>query len=324
MKRKDFIDVIVAKKEEIAKNIIKILLKPTRGVLPNYDAGAHIDVHFNDYIRQYSLVGNPTCSKHLFYEIAVLKESDSRGGSKYLHEKLSIGERLKISNPKNNFPLKLISDEEQYLLIAGGIGITPIISMAYELGRLNKKFTLHYYTRSKEATAYEQFLSSSFFSDLVYFHRDNISTERLDIEDLLKETNLTSHIYVCGPSGLIEKTMELSSSFGFNKEQVHYELFEADATALQLDGSSFIVQIASSGQAITVGQNETIIQALEKEGIFIPTSCAQGVCGTCLTAVLEGELDHRDQYLTNEEKALNNQMTPCCSRAFSKKITLGI
>ncbi len=323
MKENQLLKLRVVEKKPIAEDICCFRLAAVdASLLPAFEAGSHIDLHFDTFIRQYSLVGSPAGQAVSSYEIAVLNVKDSKGGSIYMHQRLKVGDELDASLPKNNFALHASKNS---LLIAGGIGITPIISMANVLHAQARSFALHYYARSAASTAYFDYLSNAAYASQVFFHRDDNVQERLEINELLKSTDLDTHIYICGPTGLINCVRDAALAIGFAAANIHVELFKADA-AVTSDAANdeFVVVINSSGQEITVAANETVVQALARHDIIIPTSCCEGVCGTCLTDVLAGEIDHRDQYLTAEEQATNSMMTPCCSRAKSARVVLDL
>jgi vanillate O-demethylase ferredoxin subunit len=316
------IEVVVTSKKREAEDIFSFeLTRPDGSDLPAFDPGAHIDVHIpNGMIRQYSLCNHPGETKR--YLIGVLKDPASRGGSIALHEQLTEGERLQISEPRNLFPLE--EKARRSLLLAGGIGITPILCMAQALASAGEDFELHYCARSESRAAFRQELAQSDFADRVHFHFDDGAPEqRFDADPTLASPSPDTHLYVCGPGGFLDHVLERASAQGWPAEQVHREYF-SDAPASQSDDGSFEVEIKSTGEVLVIPADQPVHLALEEAGIFIPISCEQGVCGTCLTRVLEGECDHRDLFMTEEEHALNNQFTPCCSRAKSGRLVLDL
>ncbi|MEO8281203.1 MAG: PDR/VanB family oxidoreductase, partial [Ideonella sp.] len=280
--------------------------------LPAFSAGSHIDVHLpNGLTRQYSLCNNP--SEGHRYLIGVLRDAASRGGSLAMHELVKEGDVLHISTPKNHFPLA--HEASHSILLAGGIGVTPILCMAERLAIAGASFELHYCTRSAERTAFrERIASSSFASRAAFHHDDGPSEQKLRIDELLKPVRPGVHLYVCGPKGFMDWLLEAARAGGWPAEQLHYEFFGAEVVKSDAD-AGFEVKLASSGKVVAVAKDQTIVEALRSVGVEIPTSCEQGVCGTCLTRILEGEPEHKDMYLTPEEQAANDQFTPCCSRS---------
>jgi vanillate O-demethylase ferredoxin subunit len=289
--------------------------------LPAFSAGSHIDVPAAPGItRQYSLCNAPGESNR--YQIAVLREPASRGGSAGMHERLKVGDVIEISAPRNHFPLA--HEATKSLLLAGGIGVTPILCMAERLSAMGAAFEMHYCTRSKERMAFVDRIQRSRFADQVRFHVDDgPPAQKLDIPALLATPEAGTHLYVCGPKGFMDAVLGTARDRGWPASQLHCEYFSAEVTHSASD-QSFEVQIASTGQIVIVPSDKTVVQALTEAGVEVQTSCEQGVCGTCLTRVLEGEPDHRDMYLTPEEQAANDQFTPCCSRAKSARLVLDL
>lgn len=289
--------------------------------LPAFSAGSHIDVHLpNGLTRQYSLCNNP--SEGHRYLIGVLRDVASRGGSLAMHGMVKEGDVLHISTPKNHFPLA--HEASHSILLAGGIGVTPILCMAERLAMAGASFEMHYCTRSAERTAFrERIASSSFASRVAFHHDDGPSEQKLRIDAQLKPVRPGVHLYVCGPKGFMDWLLEAARSAGWPAEQLHYEFFGAEVVKSDAD-AGFEVKLASSGKVVAVARDQTIVEALRTVGVEIPTSCEQGVCGTCLTRILEGEPEHKDLYLTPEEQAANDQFTPCCSRSKSPMLVLDL
>ncbi len=313
--------VQVKKKVVAAEDIVAIeLADPGGAPLPAFSAGAHIDVVLGDgLIRQYSLCNNP--SDRSSYVLGVLLEPESRGGSKAMHA-LQEGDVIEISEPKNHFPLD--NDARHSILIAGGIGITPILCMAERLAHIDASFELHYCTRSPERTAFkERFEQEHLKANSRIYHDTSPVEERFDIARVVANPQPDRHLYVCGPTGFIEMVLNAAKEAGWPEANLHREYFTGVEQDTSNDGS-FQVKLASSGQVITIPADKTIVEALADEGIDVPVSCEQGVCGTCLTRVLEGEPDHRDLYLTDAEREANDQMLPCCSRSKSPLLVLDL
>jgi vanillate O-demethylase ferredoxin subunit len=289
--------------------------------LPPFSAGSHVDVHLpNGLTRQYSLCNDPAEGHR--YLIGVLKDPASRGGSKAMHDLVNEGDVLRISTPKNHFPLA--HEAKRSVLLAGGIGVTPILCMAERLAMAGEDFEMHYCTRSRDRTAFLGRIEAAAFATSVQFHFDDGPPEqKLDIERLVASPQPGMHLYVCGPKGFMDWVLGTARARGWPSGQLHYEFFAAEVVKSDSDGS-FEVQLASSGRIVVVPKDQTVIQALAEAGVEVQFSCEQGVCGTCVTRVLAGEPDHRDMYFAPEEHAANNQFTPCCSRSKSPRLVLDL
>jgi vanillate monooxygenase ferredoxin subunit len=316
------LQVRVAAKTVEAEGITSFELVGVDGrALPAFSAGSHVDVHLpNGLTRQYSLCNHPGESHR--YLIAVLNEPRSRGGSRAMHEQVQVGDELRISTPRNHFPLA--HGATHSVLLAGGIGVTPILCMAERLALSGAAFEMHYCTRSPARTAFRQRIAAASYAPRVSFHFDDGDTaQKLPLAQLVAAPRPGVHLYVCGPKGFMDWVLGSARAAGWPAEQLHCEYFGAEVAPSDHD-AGFEVQLASSGRIIVVPKDQTVVQALAAAGVEVMTSCEQGVCGTCLTRVLEGECDHKDMYLTPEEQAAHDQFTPCCSRARSARLVLGL
>ncbi len=314
--------VRIERKKTEAVDICSLELVDVTGKqLPPFSAGSHIDLQLpNGLTRQYSLCNDPT-EQHR-YLVGILRDPASRGGSQAVHELLKEGDEITISEPRNHFALA--RDAKHHLLLAGGIGVTPILCMAERLGVMGESFEMHYCTRSKERTAFYDRITGSAFATKVHFHFDDADVaQKLDLERVLSSAPAGTHLYVCGPKGFMDAMLAAARARQWPEDHLHYEFFAADVGPSE-DDESFQVKLASSGRVVVVPKDQTVIQALAAAGVEVPVSCEQGVCGTCLTRVLEGEVDHKDLYLTPEEQAANDQFLPCCSRAKSPMLVLDI
>ena len=314
--------VRVAAKHQEATGIVSFELIEAGGrPLPSFSAGSHVDVDIAEGLtRQYSLCNDPAESHR--YQIAVLRDPNTRGGSAAMHDRIQVGDEIAISAPKNHFPLA--HEAKKSLLLAGGIGVTPILCMAERLAVTGSDFEMHYLTRSKDRAAFFDRISRSRFASRVQFHFDDgPDAQKFDIAGRLATPDPGTHVYVCGPKGFMDAVLNTARARGWPEPQLHYEFFSADVAPSATD-ESFEVQIASSGRIVVVPKDKTVVQALAEAGIEILTSCEQGVCGTCITRVLEGVPDHKDLYFTPEEHAANDQFTPCCSRAKSARLVLDL
>ena len=297
-----------------AQNIVSYDLRaPEGGDLPPFTAGAHIDLTLpNGFVRSYSLV-NPQSERHR-YVIAVQKDRASRGGSKWVHENFRVGDILEVNGPRNNFTLD--ETAEKSIFIAGGIGITPILSMIERLGAIGRDWELVYCLRKRNGAPFLETLETT---PQVRFNFDEEpGGEMLDIAALVKGAPPGAHLYCCGPIPMLDAFEQAAKDLA--RERVHVEYFTAKETPAVAGG--FKVVLAKSGREFMVPPGKTILDTLLDAGLDIPHSCTEGICGTCETKVLEGVPDHRDLVLTEEERAANKTMMICCSGSRSEKLVL--
>ena len=293
------------------------------GELPPFTAGAHIDITVTlpdgaAAARSYSLVNSP--AERDRYELAVLREPQGSGGSAFMHERVKIGDRLAASVPRNDFPLA--PEAREHWLIAGGIGITPILAMARVLAATGQLFALHYCARSAEAMAYREEIAA-LAGDRARFYFDGGDPARgLDLATLLAAPAARRHVYVCGPKGMIDAALARCQVAQWPREQVHFELF-TKAKAVAGD-QEFEVVLARSGRSVRIPAGKTILETLLDAGEEPLSDCRRGECGVCVTEVLAGEPLHRDYYLTDSEKAAGKSMCICVSRARSGKLVLDL
>ena len=316
------IEVQVVRRRDEAEGIASFeLARPDGGALPPFSAGSHIDVQVpGGLTRQYSLC-NDAAEQHR-YRIAVLRDAASRGGSAAMHGQVRQGDRLAISEPRNHFPLVHAA---RSILFAGGIGVTPLLCMAQRLQAIGAEFTLHYSARSAARMAFRGEIAASAFAHRVQFHFDDgAAGQILNVPAALGAHDAGTHLYICGPTGYINHVVQTAQGMGWPSGQIHLEYFNNTAPPDASADRAFQVKIASSGAVYEIPAGQPVTQALLAHGIEILTSCEQGVCGTCITRVLEGECDHRDLYFTDEEKARHDQFTPCCSRAKGPMLVLDL
>ena len=291
-----------------------------------YEPGAHIDVTSPSGItRQYSLCGDPEkCDAHLF---AVKREDASRGGSRSLHDDVAVGTELKVGSPRNLF--RLAPGAREHILIAAGIGVTPLLSMAYRLLAQKRPFTLHYFARSAEHAAFLPLLSRAPFSDHVrlYF---GVEPSELDasLASCVADSSDGAHVYTCGPGPFMERVVAAGEA-RLPPEAIHLENFTADPplaghNAAEAALDAFDVRITSTGQTVRVDRKTSIVEALASIGIEVDTSCGEGVCGTCMVNVESGEPDHRDHCLSKAERASNKVICCCVSRSKTPVLVLDL
>jgi len=314
--------VRVVRKWQEAERIFGFELEDlTGGVLPSFEPGAHIDVHVpGATVRQYSLCDLASVSGR--YQIVVQREVNSRGGSEAICANVHAGDTLEISDPRNHFRLV---PADHTILLAGGIGITPLICMAEQLANTGASFELHYCTQTALRTAFQQRLATARYRGNTFFHYDDgAPSQKLDIESVLLNPHASRRLYVCGPPGFLQFVRDRARQYAWPSDHVHFEYFSAPSVEPREEAESFQVISARSGRSATVGKDESVIDALARIGIDIPRSCEVGVCGTCLTNVVEGSPDHRDCFLSDEERAANTLFLPCCSRSRSAKLVLDV
>jgi vanillate O-demethylase ferredoxin subunit len=283
--------------------------------LPKFTAGSHVDLHLPiGLVRSYSLL-NPQRERHR-YVVGIARDRDSRGGSRYIHDDLKVGDVLPVTPPRNLFPID--ETAETSVLIGGGIGITPIISMVQRLDELGRNWRLYCAARSRKDAPFIDRLVV--YGDSVSFHFDNEAAGLLDVESIVAGAPAGAHLYCCGP------TLMLSTFTAAARKRdpgcIHIERFSpADDAAT--DGG-FLVELARTGRTLAVPKGSTILETLRNAGISPLCSCQQGICGSCETRVIAGEPDHRDAVLTADERKSNETMMICCSGSRSKKLVLDL
>lgn len=298
-----------------ARDVLLFELMSLNGqCMPSFSAGSHIDIYLpNGLIRQYSICNSPLDKYR--YVVGVKRDPQSRGGSTLMHDGLKVGSELKISFPRNNF--ELAKEASHSILIGGGIGITPLISMAHQLTADKSSWQLFCSFRNRSDVA----LLDQLNADKTHLHIDDESPSGfMDIANILNNAPAGTHFYCCGPEPMLKNFIDLSQSI--DPSRVHYEFFKPLAT--QLSGDSFEVKLHKTKKSFSIGPDQTILQVLQKNGISAPGSCEQGICGTCETHVVEGIPDHRDSLLSAEERSSNKVIMICCSRSLSPSITLDL
>jgi ferredoxin-NADP reductase len=277
--------------------------------LPAFSGGAHTVVEMDDHgtrrLNPYSLMSDPTDTRG--YEISVRRDDQGRGGSLFLHRHVRPGLEMVISHPVNLFPLD--TRAKKHLMIAGGIGITPFLAQVAQLAHFGGKFELHYSARSRALGAYMDRLGAA-HPDRVHFYFDD-QGQIIDLQRILATQPLGTHLYVCGPKGMIAWVLSTAEGMGWPKLALHSEEFIAPGTGLP-----FQVELAASGKTITVGPTQSLLEAIEAAGVDAPYLCRGGACGQCETNVhkCDGTILHRDHWLSPEDQAGGQKIMPCVSR----------
>ena len=303
------LELLVEDKEKLADGVVRLTLRaPGGGLLPPWEPGAHIDLVLPGFVRQYSLCGDPSDTSA--YQVAVLREPDGRGGSAYVHDSLSTGDRVPVEGPRNHFGLV---DAERYLFVAGGIGITPILPMLARVARSGREWRLAYGGRTRTSMAFTDDLAHH--GDRVLF-RPQDEHGLLDLPTLLADARPGTAVYCCGPEPLLAAVEALGPG------NLHVERFTAQPD--EGPRTAFEVELAGSGKVLPVPADRSILEVVEEAGVTVLSSCREGTCGTCETGVLGGEPDHRDSVLTADERLENEVMMLCVSRACSPRLVLDL
>lgn len=308
--------LVVTAAEDVAEGIRAFdLALPDGSELPSFTPGSHVKVQTpSGHLRKYSLCNDPTQRKR--YQIAVKREDSGQGGSRSMHEELRVGMVLPTSLPENAFPLA--EGAKSYTFIAGGIGITPILSMIRSFGELSPApWKLYYLTRSPQSTAFlEELASASLRRQIVVHHDGGDPSAAFDLWPVLEKPN-TGHVYCCGPRPLMEAVRDMSGHW--SPRNIHFESF-AEGGEVRADDQPFIVRLARSGAEFEVPVGRSILATMREHGRNPPSSCESGTCGTCRTTLLEGEADHRDMVLLPDET--DSQIMICVSRARSSRLVI--
>lgn len=316
----DTIPVVVARTAISGERVALIELRPEPGTaLPQFRAGAHIDLHVGPFVRQYSLLGGDDRTDR--YLVGVLRERAGRGGSAAIHA-LRPGDRIRISAPRTTFPLD--PDADHSILIAGGIGVTPLVAMAEQLHREGRSFELHVYTVSPATLPLGGHLDSRPWRDRVHPHYSAYGDSfRGRAPEVIPPPRPGLAVYVCGPAGLTASATACASALRWPRAAVHVEHFER-SEPVETGGAPFTVVAGSTGQRLDVTEDETIAAVLQRHGFQVALSCEQGICGACITGVVDGLPDHRDEVQSSAEHEANTQITVCCSRSRTPVLTLAI
>jgi len=298
--------------------VTRFKFEPVAGaLLPTFSGGAHTVVEMRDgditRMNPYSLMSDPF--DQTAYTISVRRDDEGRGGSLFMHKNISVGDEITISNPVNLFSLDLRA--KKHLMIAGGIGITPFLAQIKQLDRAHGNWELHYSCRSEALGSYVDYLTNTHPNDVEVYYDDQ--KQAIDLENLLDGQPLGTHIYVCGPKGMIDWVRGKATELGWPREAIHYEEFLAPQP-----GRPFEVKLAVSNKVIQVGERESLLEAIERAGVDAPYLCRGGACGMCETSVIDysGNFIHRDHWLEEDEHASGKKIMPCVSRFEGKTLVL--
>jgi ferredoxin-NADP reductase len=291
------------------------LRSPGGEPLPPFEAGSHIDLHLQaGLVRSYSLM-NPQNERHR-YLLGVARAKEGRGGSSYIHEQLRVGHVLDVAPPRNLF--RLHEAAPAAVLFGGGIGVTPMISMAARLAELGRDWKLNYAVRRRSEAAFLSTLTAH--GERIALHCDDEQGALLDMARIIASAPAGAHIYCCGPSPMMTAFDKLTEAI--EPERVHVEHFSPPNEAAV--GGEYCVELAQAGKTVVIPRGQTILETLTKAGFDLPHSCQQGICGACETRVIAGVPDHRDAILSPAERAANQTMMICCSGSLSGKLVLDI
>lgn len=313
---KGTIEVTVGAIRALTPLVREFTFEPVDGELPVFSAGSHVQVHLPAAERAlqnaYSLVGRSADGRG--YRIAVRLQETSRGGSRHLHERVRVGQVLRISSPANLFPIH--SQARHHLMVAGGIGITPFMAYIDALEQRGAAFELHYALRAGLTDAYAAALRER-LGDRLHLY-DALAGKPLDIRAVLTDRPIGTHVYCCGPERLIEGVRDRARALGWHDNRVHFEAFAAPEPGLP-----FEVELVRSRRRIAVAHDQSLLEALEQSGLDVPNLCRNGVCGQCATPHLgDAEIDHRDHFLTPQERC--SSLMPCVSRGGRTPVRLDI
>lgn len=287
--------------------------------LDTYEPGAHVDLTGPTGVtRQYSLCSPPQDRRA--YLVAVKKEAQSRGGSAALHE-VQEGTELEMGAPRNLF--RLDPEAGEHVLCAAGIGVTPLLSMAYRLAETGQPWRLHYFARSPQYAAFSALLAETFAGHVQFHYGVEPGDMDAVLSDCLTRAGSAAHVYTCGPAPFMNKVVEVASR-SRGDEAIHLEHFQADPEANAGPSGGFEVELARSGVVLQVPANTALVDVLQAHGCDIDTECREGICGTCIVDVLDGVPEHRDNCLSTREKAANKQICACVSRAVSARLVLDL
>lgn len=310
------LEVTLSRVWQQTEDIRAFELTATDGVLPPFEAGAHIDIHTGAGPRQYSL-----CHVHVDngpYVVGVKREPDGRGGSRWMHDTCRVGDRLQIGAPRNHF--RLAPEPAHHCLMAGGIGITPVLAMAKALWQRGSRFELVCFFRSRAHAPFLQEMQTAPWAQRVRFHFDDSPQHRVQLDELCAAQPAATHFYACGPAGFMAAVRQATRLTP--PERVHEESFSALAPAEKAGRTTFTVELARSGKTVRVEPGQSLLQALRGAGLNPITSCEMGVCGSCATRYLSGIPEHGDAFLSPDERL--RELAICCAGSLSERLVLDL
>jgi len=311
------LDLVVERKEAVSDGVVRLTLADALGGdLPRWSPGAHVDLLLRpDLVRQYSLCGDTEDRSRL--QVAVLREPDGRGGSAYVHDELREGDALRIRGPRNNFPLVRA---QRYLFVAGGIGITPFLPMMAAAEATRADWRLVYGGRTRASMAFADHLARTYTHHVLLRPQDQYGL--LDLPAVLGEPDPHTAVYTCGPEPLLSAVEETCDDWP--EGALHLERFAPRRRAVAPHRAPFDVELARSARTVTVSGSKTVLQAVQEAGVRVSASCAEGICGSCETTVLSGEIDHQDSVLSSAERAEGRKMMICVSQAKGDHLVLDL
>lgn len=313
------IEVKIEKIINETNRVKRFRLAPTdQSLLPSFTGGSHIETTITKgdkcFVRTYSLTSPPT--ERNYYEIAIQRDPQSRGGSVFWHEQAEIGQSLFISFPRNHFPLS--SRGRHHAFYAAGIGITPFLTMIRDLPK-EDTFELHYASKTQESCAFLDYLQQ-YYADQTTFYFSRVQNVQRMKPETMASHRVGTHVYFCGPTNMVDEFRNAAKTIGYPDSAIHFELFGNNID--NLPKNPFIVELTESEKILEVSDKETLLETLLNAGIDAPHSCRIGGCGSCEVDVIEGDVDHRDVFLSEENKKTRKTILTCCSRAKSEKLTL--
>jgi ferredoxin-NADP reductase len=315
----DLVSTTVRSVREVGKDVRTYeFVQPEDWDLPCFTPGAHIDVHIpGGFVRSYSLMGDPGIRNS--YKVAVSCKADGLGGSAAMHDRVRVGDWISVSLPKNYFPLA--KDAKKHVFIAGGIGVTPFLSMIPVVERSGARFELHMCSRSEEDTPFLDELRRIGSEKVKFYHSQRPSNARLNVVSLLSRLDDDEHVYCCGPERLMEavRTAALSCR---SLDRVHFERFDKPNSGVDHDRPPYMVNLARQGRKINVNSGETMLAALDRQKAGVDFGCEGGSCGKCRIRYLDGQIDHRDFVLSDVER--KSFLMPCVSSAISETVTVDL
>ncbi|MBC3194898.1 oxidoreductase [Pseudonocardia sp. C8] len=309
------LELVISEKSVPAHGVVGLTLEsPDRGILPEWSAGAHIDVLLpGGVVRQYSLCGEP--GDRTRWQIAVLRVPDGRGGSAVVHDELAVGDRLQVRGPRNNFQL-IAADE--YVFVAGGIGITPFLPMLADVASRGAAWKIMYGGRTRASMAFREELRARYGEHVQLHPQDECGM--LDLDSIFEKIPSGAAVYCCGPEALIAATEERAA----DRRDVVLRTERFSALAAEGEHGEFEVECTQSGVTLTVPPGRSILDVAEEAGIAAFSSCREGTCGSCETPVLSGTVEHHDVILTDDERAANDRMMICVSRATGDRLVIDL